>query len=299
MTVLIFFVEQTFMHEPITKITKYSPSNTLSDIINHFEPYYLDYKFFNSFRYHYIDVRSFKLGKKGTIYLFSNANPMIAKLLTNHGYSTDEFNLIKHVNDLENIILYMMVLNNESESFLDLMNTISILTVNKSIFHHTLNKKVYSPYLYMNADDFLLYMSIYRPLVHKRQLKFGSDIDRFNTIFFNLINDRCKFLLLNVNIFALTPLRTFGLIQEICNITIHYYTMLRMFGYYYKDYNQCSNYNKNIIMYCGHNHNLFYTHMIANYYNKHPDISIINHHDAGRRIADQCIRLNSSFDYFD
>ena len=111
-----FFVEQSYIKEPITKITNYSSTNTLSEIINTYEPYYINNKYvkIDHLRYHYIDVRSFKLGAKGTIYLFTPVNPLSKKLLSNKGYLSNTFNIENHINNLEDMILYMMGENNNA-----------------------------------------------------------------------------------------------------------------------------------------------------------------------------------------
>lgn len=66
-----------------------------------------------------------------------------------------------------------------------------------------------------------------------------------------------------------------------------------MFGYY-----SDGSYNKNIIMYCGHNHNIFYNQFIDDYFNINPDLTIINHHNVKLKKADQCIIFKDNFDYF-
>ena len=289
-----FFVEHSYIKEPISKITNYTSTSTLSNIINAFEPYYINNKYIDLYnlRYHYIDARSFKLSN-GTIYLFTPVSPLSKQLLTNTGYKSNQFNLEKYMNNLKNIILYLMCLNQEDD-YLDFMNDVNKLALGKSIYVKSKNTK-YGPSTYMTYDDIKLYMDIYFIIVKKRQLKLPN-LDSFNLTFLELVLNRCEALLINIDVTAVTPLRTFIMIRELSYIPIHYYALLRMFGSY-KD-GKCENYNKNIIMYCGHTHTLFINEFILNYFNIMPTISIINESDHKKLTANQCIRLDEPFDYF-
>lgn len=286
-----FFIEQSFIVEPITKMTKYASTSILSQIINHFEPYYINtkYAYINNLRYHYIDVRSFKLGEKGTLYLFSQISPLNKKLLSNTGY---KFNAKYHVNNLKNIILSMMGLS-DLNNFTSFYEDINVFALNESIYVRNNPSKIYSASSHIIYQDIVKYFDIYLPLIQKRQSKLEYNLNEFNVVFVDLIIKRCEMILLGLDIESLTSIRTYALLQEICNITIHYYSLLRIFGYY-----NDGSYNKNIIMYCGHNHNKFYNQFIFQYFNIIPDVTIINEINIGLMQADQCIKFNEYFDYF-
>lgn len=291
-----FFVEQSYIKNPIVKITNYATSNTLSNIINRFEPYYINKKYvhIDNLRYHYIDVRSFKLDN-GTLYLFTPVNPVNKKLLSNTGYKSNIFNIEKHIDHLENIVLYLMCLN-KKDDYINLINDVNQFALGKSLFMKNKNK-TYNVSSGLTYDDLMLYMTIYCMIIKKRQLKYQGDLSSFNRCFMKLVIRRCQQLLTGLDITAITPIRTFAILRELANIPIHYYSLLRMFGHY-KDNNRCENYNKNIIMYAGHNHTLFINEFILDYFNTTPEMFIINQTDTKNLTANQCIQFDEPFDYF-
>jgi hypothetical protein len=243
----------------------------------------------DNLRYHYIDVRSFRLGEKGTLYLFSQTNPLLKKLLSNTGH---KFNAKYHVDNLNNIILSMMGLNDISD-FINFYSDINLFALNESIYIKNDSNKIYSASSYITYPDIIKYFDMYLLLMRKRRSKLEYNLDQFNAVFIDLVVKRCDTILFGLDVESLTSIRTYGLLQEICNITIHYYSLLRMFGYY-----NDRSYNKNIIMYCGHNHNQFFLQFIEDYFNIKPDLTIVNDFNTKLKQADQCIKFKDDFDYF-